>query len=363
MNNREIEILAPKDVGPAATETIDINLSQPLSSIELIWQTTVVTAAAMLAPHVACISRIELVDGSDVLVSLSGEEAQALAFYATGKMPANLISVKATEFMKSVIPIHFGRKLFDRELALDPKRFGNLQLKITHSEAAANASVIVNQLSVRGYVFDKRPVTPLGFLMSKEIKDYTPVASGFEYTKLPADFPYRLLMLRQKSTTIEPNAALGLLKLSIDTDKRIPIEMTGDEILLKIIVPMGAIVERFLGADAVTATDLFGTPTADVQALAEVDADIIAAADDYSQATITNNKYAWSTAVNCLYFSFRAAGFCPHSCLGIPMGDLAEIEDWFDPKGIEDLRLITQGAAAVGTSPKAQIVIQQLRSY
>ena len=363
MNYREVEIYAPKDLGPAGTEVIDINVIDPLSTIELIWQTTVVTAAVMLAPHVACISKIELVDGSDVLVGLSGEEAQALAFYSIGRMPLNLISVKAAEYMKSVIPIYFGRKLFDRELALDPKRFRNLQLKVTWDEDAANTTVTANQLTVRGYVFDKRPVSPRGFLMSKEIKSYTPVASGYEYTELATDFPYRLLMLRSKSTTIEPNAALGLVKLSEDNDKRIPLDMTGDEILQKIVGPMGEIEESFLGADAVTATDLYGAPTANVQALAEVDADVIATGDDYSQATIVNNKYSWSTAVNCLYFSFRARGFCPHSCLAIPFGDLNDIEDWYDPKGIGNLRLITQGAAAVGTSPSAQVVTQQLRGY
>jgi len=362
MNYREVEIYAPKDLGPSGTEVIDIKVKDCLSAIELIWQTTVVTAAVMTAPHVACISRIELVDGSDVLFGLSGEEAQALAFYSSGRMPLNLISVKAAEYMKSVIPIYFGRKLFDRQLALDPKRFANLQLKITWNEAAANGSVAANQLTVRGWAFDKRPVSPIGFLTAKELKEYTPAASSYEYTKLPLDYPYRLLMIRSKSTTIEPNAALGQVKLDEDNDKRISLDMTGDEILQKIVAPLGEFEERFLGADAVTATDLYGAPTADVHAKAEVDADIIAAADDYSQSTITNNKYSWSTAVNCLYYAFRVSGFAPHSCLGIPMGDLAEIEDWYDPKGIGDLRLTTQGAASVGTSPKAQIVIQQLRS-
>ncbi len=209
MNYREVEILAPKDLGTTGTEVIDIKVRDSLSAIELIWQTTVVTASLMTAPHVACITKIELVDGSDVLFGLSGEEAQALAFYGTGRMPLNQVSLVVGEYMKSVIPIYFGRRLFDRELALDPKRFSNLQLKITWDEDAANASVVANQLSVRGFAFDKRPVSPRGFLMAKEIKEYTPVASTYEYSKLPLDYPYRMLMLRSKSTTIEPNAALG----------------------------------------------------------------------------------------------------------------------------------------------------------
>lgn len=362
MNYREVEILAPKDLGTTGTEVIDIKVRDSLSVIELIWQTTVVTAALMTAPHVACISRIELVDGSDVLVGLSGEEAQALAFYGTGKMPLNTVGLTAAEYMKSVIPIYFGRKLFDRELALDPKRFSNLQLKVTWDEDAANASVVANQLTVRGFVFDKRPVSPRGFLMSKEIKDYTPVASTYEYTRLPLDYPYRLLMLRSKSTTIEPNAALARVKLDEDTEKRIPLDMTGDEILQKIIVPMGEVEEDYKGTGAVTASDIYGAPTAVVRVMKDISKISGAITDTVGAVTITNNKYAVATAVGFYYHGFLARGFAPHSCLGLPMGDLNDIEDWYNPKDIGDLRLTTQGAAAVGTSPTAQVVIQQLRS-
>jgi hypothetical protein len=363
MNYREVEILAPKDLGPAGVETIDINLVDPLSSIELIWQTTVVTAALMTAPHVACLTKIELVDGSDVLFSLSGEEAQALAFYGTLRMPLNQIGLVAADSMKSVIPIYFGRKLFDRELAFDPKRFRNPQLKVTWDEDVANASVVVNQLTVRGCAFDKRPISPSGFLMAKEIKSFTPAANANDYTDLPTDFPYRLILLRCKSTTIEPNAQLGLLKISEDNDKRIPLEMTGDEILQKIVLPMGEIEEDYKGTGAVTASDIYGAPTAVVRVMKDISKISGAITDTCGAVTITNNKYAVATAVGFYYHSFLARGFAPHSCLVIPCGDLAEISDWYDPKGIGSLRLIFTGAAAVGTSPSAQICVQQLRRY
>lgn len=363
MNYREVEIYSPKDLGAAGTEVIDINVIDPLSSIELIWQTTVATTAAMLAPHVACISKIELVDGSDVLFGLSGEEAQALAFYGNGKMPLNQISLVVGEYMKSVIPIFFGRKLFDRQLALDPKRFKNLQLKITWDEDAANTDVLVNQLTVRGYVFDKRPVSPLGFLMAKEIKSFTPAASTYDYTDLPTDYLYRIIMLRCKSTTIEPNAQLGLLKISEDSDKRIPLEMTGDEILQKIIVPMGEVEEGYKGTGAITASSIYGAPTAIVRALKDTEKISGAITDTMAPIVIANNKYSVAAQVGGYYHGFSARGYAPHSCLAIPCGDLADIDDWYDVKGIGSLRLIFQGAAAVGTTPSAQICIQQLRQY
>ena len=362
MNYREVEIFAPKDLGAAGTEVIDIKVKDLLSGIEIIWQTTVVTAALMTAPHVNCISKIELVDGSEGLFGMSGKDAQALAFYGSGKMPLNQISVKATEFMRSVIPIYFGRKLFDKQLALDPKRFSNLQLKVTWDEDAANASVVANELTVRGWTFDQKVITPLGFLMSKEIKSYTPVASDYEYTKLPRDYPYRLLMLESYSTDKEPGEVLALLKLSEDNDKRIPIEMTGQEILRKLCVPAGEIEENIEGADAVTASALYVAPTAMVRPQAEVDADAIAAADDFSQVTVAGNKCSVDLAVGCLYYGFVVRGFAPHHCLMVPFGDIQDLDDIQPVSEIGDLQLITQGAAAVGTSPNAKVIIQQLRS-
>jgi len=361
MNYREVEILAPEDLGTTGTKVIDINVIDPISSIELIWQTTVVTAALMTAPHVACISKIEIIDGSDVLTSLSGEEAQALAFYHTRKMPLNQISVKATEYMRSVIPIYFGRKLFDKQLALDPKRYKNPQIRVTWDEDAANANVVANELTIRGWCFDQKSISPQGFLMAKEIKSYTPVANGFQYTDLPLDYPIRMLMLQSKSTDKEPGEVLAQVKLSEDNDKRIPIDMTGQEIFRKFASWYPQIHEQFDGADAVTASDLYGAPTAFVKGLAEVDADIIAAGDDFSQVTVAGNKLSVSLAVNCLYYGFHAFGYCPHFCLPIPFGDQDDLDDWYDVAKVGGLRLIQQGAAAVGTTPTGQIVLQQFR--
>jgi len=362
MNYREVEIYAPKDIGMAGTEVIDINVSDVLSSIELIWQTTVATAALMTAPHVDCLTKVEVVDGSDALFSMSGKDAQALAFYANGRMPFNCISVKATEYMRSIIPIYFGRYPFDKQLALDPKKFKNLQLKVTWDRDAANAGVTVNELTVRGWVFDQKAITPRGFLMSKDIRNYPPVANTYAYTDLPVDYPYRLLMIESYSTDKEPGEVLAVVKLSEDNDKRVPFDMTGPEIVDKLSVPAGEIEENFEGADDVTATDLYVTPTVATRPQAEVGTVAITAAGLWSQGTVTGNKVAWGEAVVAKYYGFVVRGFCPHHCLLIPLGDLKDLDDIQDVKGIGSLRLITQGAAAVGTSPNLKVIIQQLRA-
>lgn len=364
MNYREVELFSPKDLGATGTEPIEITIQDPLSCIELIWDTTVVTVSDMTAPHAACISKVELVDGSDVLCSMSGEELQALAFYTMGKFPLDEISVVAADHMRSVIPIYFGRKLFDPELAFDPKKFKNPQLKVTWDEDAANASVVVNQLTVRGWAFDQKIITPRGFLMSKEIKAYTPVASSYEYTNMPLDYPYRLLMFQSESTDKNPFEVLNQLKLSEDNDKRVPIDMTGYEIFRKIVQPLGPVHQHVvLNKTAADDNTVHATPTYDQVANVDYDDDVVAANDEHIQVTFAGCIMTVGATVNKVPYRANLMGYAPNFCMAIPFCDMQSLDDMYDVTKLGNLKLTTQGASAVGTTPAGRICLQQMRRY
>lgn len=363
MRYREVEILGPTDLGPSGTKIVDIDIADAISTINLVWRTKVVTVSDMLAPHVACLSKIEIVDGSDVLYSMSGEMAQALAFYTQGRMPLNNITVVVDDYMESVIPINFGRFLFDHRLALDPKKFTNPQIRITWDEDAANTSVVVNELTVRSWVFDQFRPAPDGFLMSKEIKTYVPAANAYEYTDLPTDYPYRIILFRSKSTDTDPLSVLNQFRLSEDHDKRIPLDMTGKEIFFTINEPMGEIRQKVrLNETAADAMALYLAPTFLHSGQVEMDADVIAVDDDWTQLVYANNLVTIAATANFVPYLLSLSGYCPHSCLAVPLGRLDGPDSWFNVRKIGHLRLTTQGGAAVGTSPTATIAIQQLRS-
>lgn len=363
MNYREVEILAPTDLGAAGTRIVDIDLADPLSTIELIWRTTVVTVSDMTDTHAACISKVELVDGSDVLVSLSGEEAQALAFYTQGVMPLNNITVVVDDIMESVIPIHFGRFLFDPELAFEPRKYTNPQLKVTWNEDQANASVVVNELTVRGWAFDQKTISPRGFLMSKSIKSYTPAANAYEYTDMPTDHPYRIMMIRSQSTDTEPLSVLAQVKLSEDHDKRVPFDMTADEIFQKVCHPLGRIEQTVrLNETAADAMALYLAPTFLHDGQIDMDADVIAADDDWTQCAFAHNKVTIAATVNFVPYRLHLSGYCPHGFVAVPFGRIDDPDDFYNVQALNHLRLTTKGGAAVGTSPTADIVLQQMRS-
>lgn len=364
MKYREIEIYAPMDLGAAGVETINLDMQDPLTAIFITWRTLIATVSDMTATHPACISKLEIVDGSDVLFSLSGEQIQALCFATMGKMPLNDISVDTTDYATSVLPIYFGPKLYDPEYAFDPKRFKSPQIKITWDEDASSASVVANELTIRALAFDEMEVNPVGFFMSKELKSFTPVASSYEYTEMPLDWPYRLLMIQASSTDKNPFEVIDQLKLSEDHDKRIPFDLTGYELFRNYNFFDGMIAERvLLNQTAADAMALYLTPTYLQAGAVDMDADVIAADDDYTQLSFAHNIVTIAATVNFVPYKLLLTGYAPFGCMWYKFGDIMDIDKLYDISGLGHLRLTYKAASAVGTSPATKIIAQQLRRY
>ena len=363
-NYRITSVLAPKDLGASGTEVIDVNLKDIISTFDFIWKTTNVTVSVMLAPHMRCISKVELVDGSDVLHSLSGEEMQALNYYDTKRTPQDELSLTVGGIFTSKFSINFGRYLYDTMLALDPNKFRNLQLKVTWDEDAANTSVVVNELTVTAHVFDEKKVSPRGFLMAKEVFSYTPVASGFEYVDLPTDYPYRKLVLKSDSTDLNPFVTIDQFKISENNDKVIPVNLTGEELFRLTKDDFPRMQNRMTMDAVVTAKTIYVVPSYDNAINIEYDGTAFVTAQSlFAAPTYTNQSIALAASVDIQADNASYSGLCPHSCLVYEFGDQNDVADFYDVRNIGSLQLQMKGAAAVGTSPAAKIVLQQLRTY
>ncbi|MHA1305497.1 MAG: hypothetical protein ACTSPI_17495, partial [Candidatus Heimdallarchaeaceae archaeon] len=112
MNYRQATIQSTVTLTDNKTDTYDINVQEPISRITLQLRGT--NADSVPDGHPAKgISKIELVDGSDVLYSLSGEEAQATDFYDTGHTPLNVVSFVNANIWTCIVNMNFGRWLYD----------------------------------------------------------------------------------------------------------------------------------------------------------------------------------------------------------------------------------------------------------
>lgn len=358
MNYRHSEILANQDLGGAGTEIIDINVKDPISRIGVVFQ-PVGGSVTILGHPAMSVSLIELIDGSNVLYSLSGKQCQALNVF---DRPAPI--VMETDYRIGGTPLmyfdmDFGRFLWDPLLAFDPLKFSNPQLKITWDENAYDASVADHGFAVYGHLFDKKAITPVGFLSAKEVKSYAPVAGGNEYTDLPRDFPIRKLILQGEYAGGGVRSLIEDIRLSEDNAKVIPI--SGDIHQLRAFLDgMGGDCEEIVRATvAETSTTLYCM----AHNLAVITQSVDTPDKVPSSGALSGGRF-WAemeTAAGNVQFHLR--GKNPHGCICIPFGMQNEIEDWYDLVEVGSLELRIKGGPDASSSYTNKIMVQQLRKY
>jgi len=349
----------------ASTKTIDLDIVDPVSAIAFEFQAQGGTTRNQNNPLHRCITKLEVVDGSDVLCSMSFEEAQALQFYKTCKQPFIRIAEMASDYNVIGCMILFGRYLFDREYALDLTKFANPQLKITWDLAKIRAvsgttafATGTFKITAVAKVMEGLP-SPGKFLMDKQIESWTGATSGDKRHQLPVDYLYRMLMIRTYYTVSDVNENITALKLTCDTDKYIPFDRD--------VKQMDAEMAQLFG-DCVIWKRCFATTGDQVWvpvnkepqvSLIPTAADIIPfyawcwsgefylVLEDYSSTSITADKR----------IDAMIEGHALHATLPIPMGVMDEPDTWFNPTEYKKVELITTEAVASDNS----IVAEQVR--
>ena len=317
MNYRRALLLAEESITAAGTKTIDIDIQDPISRITLAWRTT--KSKDEMDDH-PCqdISKIELVDGSEVLHSLNGAENQALAIYNRRVPTMNHGQQTAANSNYSTYGIDFGRKLWDKDLAFVPSKFKNPQLKISHNLAVCDTGVTQAYLEIWADVFDQLAIAPVGFLSAVEHKSYTTGSSGsYEYTKLPVDRQIRQLLLRGFEKGYEPWYQLLEARLDEDNDKRVVFDMDLEDWhrMSKGQVPF---VQEQLWAYCdtsavyyVTPTDYYCTPLGQAMAASYIE----------NTAYARGGKVQLANSSGTAMMGMMVFGHLPNHCFQIPFGD------------------------------------------
>jgi hypothetical protein len=362
MNYRLATILSSEAHSSDTTKPLDIDIRDPISQIIITHEPTNGSQIYANGHPAACISLIELVDGSDVLFSLSGKEAQAADFYHRKMSPPNILLYTNGMNSEMVYIINFGRYLWDPLYALDPTKFQNLKLNITIDVDAGGSAVSTGNLTVMAQIFDEKTITPLGFLMHKEIKSFTLVNSAYEYTDLPTDFAYRKLFVRAQRDGTGPEYQVDTIKLSEDTDKRVVLNHTMFQLLRTIMAQTPPYREWIIGPGATSAQYFFCTPAywpafaASLWRAATTPAGICIYAGDGGRFTESQEGSGpnWQAHVE---------GWAPHGVIEIPFGLQDDPADWYNVSQIGNLKLTVRGGGSVGSLQTSEIFLQQLRTY
>lgn len=359
MKHRYVQLLAHEDMTTAATKVVNINLVDSITRLSI--QVKATNSDSLPIAHPAkMVTKIELIDGSDVLYSLSGIESQAVSWYHNKVMPWN--SLRYVNDVQCVATFHldFGRDLFDEEIALDPNKFKNLQLKISHDDGLGGCASDAATLSVFAQVFDN-PISPRGFFMHKEIwTDTVTTASSHKYIDIPTDYPIRKLFMASLYDDEQPWEVINKIRLSEDDDKKIVInDMRGSD-WLKINNRQDWIVEEAMFLGATGADEFWITSTYNISLAASYGTG--GHSLDYQDAWSYGGVVHW-TAEGTDTAQFIVRGLCPHGAIEIPFGKQGDPTDWYDVHMNKNVMLdITCGSTA-NTSATLQVFLQQLRTY
>lgn len=361
MNYRVADILTEEAADSAKTKTIDITLRDIISRIFIRIKAQNGSDRCEQAAHPAkLISKIELVDGSDVLFSLSGLEAQALNYYDQLVTPDTEIIDGENDWQHACYCIDFGRYLFDPLLAFDPNKFTNPQLKITHNYQTVDTGAADGKLLVQAHIFDEKVPTPEGFLMSKQIQTYDSAADAYEYIDIPTDHPIRKLLVRAYLTNVSFEGEIDKIRLSEDNDKRVPFDLEIEPYIRYLCGILPPIHEHWQIRAQTTDTSFYIMPT------------YWPMLDGMSQQT------TWWRRSSTYYQAERqtliaeanmgapamgyATGYVPHQTLAFMFGLQDVIEDWYDVTKIGSLRARLHGTAS-SSAAEVTLISQQLRKY
>ena len=356
MNYRKATMLARESATTAGTRTLDVKLKEKVSRIQIRYE-GINNGQSPTAHPAKQVSKIELVDGSDVLMSLSGMEAQALDFYDMKKGREYERDMRNDMPNQEFFNINFGRRLWDPLLAFDPTRFSNPQLKITHDKSLGGSAPDASYMSVYADVFDEKPVSPIGWLMAKEFYTCVPTANAYKYIDLPSDYVLRKMMIQDIVVGTTFTDQLDELKLSEDNDKKIPLDV-GLYQWIAGIMKHYPLYQEILCMTPSTVGDnyVYVTPGEYVNIVPGV----LGSATAYKNADGGGGRVTlnMSAAAECRAL---VTGYMPHGCLPVEFGDPDLVEDWYDITRIGSLELRLH--APGGATGTANIVLQQLRKY
>ena len=351
----------------AGTHTMDLNFVDPLTSIELIFNATNGNAHNAENPLLHNITKIEIVDGGDVITSIRGEVLRGLISHIEGRIPGALQTEIQNDTVKESVTIPFGRFFLDTTYAFNPVAFRNPQFKLTwdleHIRDVGNDAYVTDTLYLTAIANIMEGVgAPTGVLTAKEVYDFSSAAAGDEKVKLPTDYPIRTLGIRAYENGVYIADTVSNLKLSADGGKVLLFDEETWDLLNRQFGYYGELVNtrvcRFTNAQYVAMYMPYvkggnvakNISTAHILAVGYFyNSDAIMWAHNHSGEAID-----WTNA----FITARGTGY--ENCIMIPFGRLNDPETWLDAMRFGSLNLFITQKEAGG---EVQVFVQEARPY
>jgi hypothetical protein len=358
MKMRIAKILDAKTITSDGVEVINLFLSEVVSAL-YIEAKCLNNGSAPTAHACKAIPKVEILDGSTVIHSLSAMEIQARQFYGLGKFPENVVNYQDNVYFTVPLVIPFGRYLGDPKYALDPARFRQPQIRITVDIGAGGSACDAVILDIDALVFDEKAVAPEGYLSAKEYYRYSLVSSAIEDIDLPRDRKLRSLMIQSAYAGKYPYEQYNAFKLTEDNDRRIPFDLKTSHYIKYLAAMYGKLTEHVSGSVDTSGVALY------VAANYEVFATGIGQGGTalYFTQTAGNGGTVTLKGNAAGLFQGLVSGCVPHGAILLPFGDQQDPDDWYDLTKIGSLKLKLAAGASVGSGSDCGIVTESVEPY
>lgn len=351
------------DIGVSGTKTYNLDYQDPITQLDLYFEGTNGSGGNLESPFEKCISKIEIVDGGEVLWDLPGEVALAAFVHDNEAFPYSEVEESQNGSVRQQIPIRFGLKLYDQVYAFDPRKHINPQLKLTFDEAA------VNTAGTTGYVSDSWTFTlgvrlmeqaprPIGFLAYRTVESFTSVGTGARRVELPVDKPIRYLICRAAEDDTALYTNITHHKLSENGGKFVPFDLPARDFINRMCDTFKPITRRYTAfvTDAAVDETFVGVPL-NGHITASLGTVKMTGNFYINGSVLTYVKEVGGQAAGASHGYISNTGWALHNTLIYPFGDRMKPDDWFvpDPNGKLDY-FVTDGDAGADVD----ICIQQL---
>lgn len=304
------------------------------------------------------VTKLSVIDGSNVLWSLSMRENQALNFHQNKRMPFQQLSQAAAATVMEEAIIDFRRYDGDTSWYLDTSSYTNPQLQFTHAftiSASAGFATGQGKLTVIARVIDSGAPARTGQTMAKELDSFASTSAGDHTTDLPLDYPISSIMVLNPVDANTADHYLSNFKLTADTDSFIPVNESVLDLLRR---NANDEISAYQEQDALNSTTY--TVLGDFYFRVSSSVGEAGATAKAICTVVTANQAAGvGTTGETGVVTFTSDGWAPHASMIYKFGDGIDPNSAFQPQGVGkfQLKLTNQNTGAT-----VKVVTVQQRS-
>lgn len=358
MNRRATYVENRRVLADSGVITSPINVRDPITTLYFEIRATNGGSWNVANPMLSNIQAIELLDGSNVLASISGGQAFGYAAYHQGYIPYMMISEFPGDTNTLAFKLKFGRWDGDIQYALDPTKFTNLQVRLTWNLATVRAVGATGYLTGTGLytvvadIMEGAPA-PQAMLCVRQHYQFVTVVGATAFIDLPVDRRLKSVLLRSVANLWGGIPGISRAKLTCDQDKFIPFDMRSDELygVMSGDNPPFHYKHSFDFKNADTIFPLLKYDE-DVQLQGYQGDDTYMYANNGAGFGVVNVYLAGVADANMRSYSGHVTGFAPANCLQLDLGEWDDPTTWLDTSPFHSVQLqLTQdqagGAATV----------------